>query len=114
MTQSVVVQGKITGEKEVKASKGPDQIRFTVNFTTPAGTPSEAFLTVYDFQKNDFLSRNPLMLRYLESDPDSLRPENFFPQGWIPIPLGAAMFIVGFWVYRKGQAKENCYSIDSP
>ncbi|MEM6886319.1 MAG: hypothetical protein AAF571_14950, partial [Verrucomicrobiota bacterium] len=101
MTKSTLVEATITGGKTIHASKGSNQIRFSVRFTTPEGKLSDGYLTVYDYQKDKFLNQSPLMLRYLESNPQKLRPEDFFPQGWILIPLGGLMFFIGWRAYHK-------------
>lgn len=103
LTRSEIVEGKIVGKNEVRSTKGPDKVRFFVDFRNAKGEMCTASLTVYDYQRDDYLSRNPLKLRYLESSPDTLRPEDFFPQGWIGIPLGAIMFVIGYRSFRKYQ-----------
>jgi hypothetical protein len=100
--KSVPVDGHITAAHQVYQRKGPDQVRFEVDFTPPEGkVPLHGTFTVNESKAEALTHQDPVPLRVLATKPDRLRLEGESPQGWIPIPIGLVMFGLGIFAIRR-------------
>lgn len=99
---AVPVRATIVSQERVPVRKGPDEMKYVVNFQAPEtpGQTSQGTFKVMESKHSEVIAKQPLELRYLASDPAELRYPGSMPMGWLPLVIGIAISLMGVYGFH--------------